>query len=119
MTNNRRSGEKEEPNELKGLSGSVNLFTPVFTTPLDIRAMKACRSESRKPLLPGIVYPFELAQYRFPCDLGSHIFWQSYKSTELELDCGEIGIHNGQDLLELCFAPDAADYIANYVSPKA
>ena len=36
----------------------VRLFTPVFTTPTDIREHKACRPQSRSPILPGIVYPF-------------------------------------------------------------
>ena len=47
------------------------------------------------PILPGIVYPFQLTSYRFPCDLGTYIFWNNLKSLETKLDCVELGIQNG------------------------
>lgn len=33
-----------------------------------------------------------------------------------ELDCNSLGIHNGQDLLELCSAESAAKYLTNLVA---
>ena len=36
----------------------VRLFTPIFTTPTNIREQKSCRSQLRSPIMPGIVYPF-------------------------------------------------------------
>ena len=39
-------------------------------------------------------------------------------SAQVELDCSRMGLHNGQDLLELCMAQDASDYLADKVSPS-
>ena len=39
-------------------------------------------------------------------------------SARVELDCSRMGLHNGQDLLELCMAQDASDYLADKVSPS-
>ena len=73
---------------------SIRLFTPIFTTPLDIFLNKACRKQKHSPILPGICYPFELKEYRFPCDLGTYIFWQGYSAHNAELDCKAMGISN-------------------------
>ena len=98
MTNTACKRAEEEPDceILKNVtsSQSVHLFTPIFSTPLDIRMHKACRKQTFSPILPGICYPFELAAYKFPCDLGTHLFWQSYMSAETELNCKAIGIQN-------------------------
>ena len=74
---------------------------------------------STKPILPGVVYPFLLSEYRFPCDVGTYIFWNNYKCAELTLDCEQLGIHNGQDLLELTTSNDAARFIADQVTPAS
>ena len=91
-----KAEEEGTVQDLKHLPENVKLFTPIFTTPLDIRKQKAASKEgNRRPILPGIVYPFQLTDYRFPCDLGTYLFWENYKSAELKLDCKEIRIHSG------------------------
>lgn len=69
--------------------------------------------------MPGIVYPFQLERYQFPCDLASYLFWQSYKAAATKLDCQAVGVMNGQDLLELVSAPKAADFIADLIAPDS
>ena len=97
---------------IKNMPEAVRLFTPNFTTPLDIRTQKTESKEgNRRPILPGIVYPFQLIETRFPCDLGTYLFWETYKSAELKLDCEELHIQSRQDLLELCTPLHAAEYI--------
>lgn len=110
--------DSESANSRLSLSQEVRLFTPKFSTPTIIRQIRKGYQPSRSPVLPGIVYPFQLERYNFPCDIGTYIFWQNYKANETELDCSKLGIHNGQDLLELCAAPDAANLIASLVSPS-
>ena len=105
--------------QLATLADKVTLYTPVFTTPLDIREHRAARTMSTKPILPGVVYPFLLSEYRFPCDVGTYIFWNNYKCADLKLDCQQLGIHNGQDLLELTTSEDAATFIADQVTPRS
>ena len=81
-----------EHDKITGLPDSVRLFTPIFSTPLDILEHKASRQQKHSPVLPGIVYPFHLAKYRFPCDLGTFLFSADYSSSEVELDCIKIKV---------------------------
>ena len=125
-----KSGKKEfeqetESNEQiqhinsESLPKGVRLFSPIFTTPLGLREHKLSRKLDRSPVMPGIVYPFPLEKYQFPCDIGSYIFWQSYKAAMTELDCKVMGFHSGQDLLELTSAIQAADFLTDLVAPKS
>ena len=72
---------------LESISSKCNLITPIFSTPLDIREHRKQRVMSNRPILPGVVYPFLLSEYRFPCDVGTYIFWANYKCKDLVLDC--------------------------------
>ena len=90
-----KSGKKETEQEIESneqissdsLPKGVRLFSPIFTTPLGLREQKLSRKLCYSPVMPGIVYPFPLEKYQFPCDIGSYIFWQSYKAAMTELDC--------------------------------
>ena len=62
-------------------------------------------------VLPNIVYPLQLSSYRLPCDLGSYIFWNSFRKASLTLDCSLIGIPNSEKLLNLCSYRDAVECI--------
>ena len=104
------SGVYELPKEIR-------LFTPIFTTPTNLRKHKECRKQLYSPIFPGIVFPFELNSYQFPCDLGTYLFWQNYCSVGVTLDCQKMRFHNGQDLLELCSASSAASYLVDLVAP--
>ena len=73
-----RDPESTSGSNIESLPLGVRVFSPVFTTPLDLREHKEMRAQSRAPVMPGMVYPFKLAQYNFPCDLGTYIIWQSY-----------------------------------------
>ena len=126
-----KSGKKETEQESElneqqmqqisseSLPKEVRLFSPIFTTPLGLREHKLSRKLDRSPIMPGIVYPFPLEKYQFPCDIGSYIFWQSYKAATTELDCKVMGFHSGQDLLELTSAIQAADFLTDLVAPKS
>ena len=70
----------------------MRLFTPIFTTPLDILSFKASRQSLQKPVLPGIIYPFRLAEYHFPCDLGSYLFYSNFAAKGVTLDCEQLNI---------------------------
>ena len=63
-------------------------------------------------VLPSIVYPVQLENYRLPCELGSYIFWNSFLQSELTIDCEKIGIPGGEQILNLCSYSDAVEYIA-------
>ena len=96
MTNScYRPDADDEKEKLTNLPDAVRLFSPIFTTPLDILAYKASRQSMQEPVLPGIVYPFRLAEYRFPCDLGSYLFYANFAAMSVELDCEQLNIHNG------------------------
>ena len=74
---------------------------------LETRHMK----EQHEIVLPSIVYPLQLTRYSMPCELGSYIFWNTFRLVELTLDCNLIGIPNSEKLLRLCNYRDAVDYI--------
>ena len=40
------------------LPSDVNVFTPIFTTPTDIKRHRRGHQSQRSPILPGVVYPF-------------------------------------------------------------
>ena len=63
-------------------------------------------------MLPSIVYPVQLENYRLPCELGSYIFWNTFLQSELTIDCKKIGIPSSEQLLNLCNYKDAVEYIA-------
>lgn len=117
MTNTSCKTLEDEVAPVTNLQEGVRVFTPIFTTPLDIRGFKSQMTQTLSPILPGIVYPFELSEYRFPCDFASYLFWQNYKAAQLQLNCQEMGIHNGQDLLEISSASDVANYLTDLVAP--
>lgn len=54
---------------------SVRLVQPIFTTCMDIAQHKVANRGKFKPILPGIIYPFQLTEYGFPRDLATFLFW--------------------------------------------
>lgn len=123
MTNSAAQTSDQEDSDskaiLEGLPKETRLFTPIFTTPNSLREHKQSKQSTQSPVMPGIVYPFQLERYQFPCDLASYLFWQSYKAASTTLDCQAVGVNCGQDLLSLVSAPKAADFIANLIAPDS
>ena len=79
MTNTScKEDDSGELDKLTDFPDNVRLFSPIFTTPLDIMAHKASRQSEMQPVLPGIIYPFRLAEYRMPCDLGTYLFYCNF-----------------------------------------
>ena len=68
-------------------------------------------------MLPGIIYPFRLSEYRMPCDLGTYLFYCNFANKAVQIDCEQLNVQNGQDLLELCMAKHAASFLADLVVP--
>ena len=113
---------------IASLAQGVRLLQPVFTNHLDIKQQRAIVEEKTahgqrtgllQPIIPAICYPFALTEYELPSDLGTYIFQQALGGTDTVIDCHELGIQNQQDLIELCMADSAADFLADLVLNQA
>lgn len=100
----------------------MQVLTPVLSPPTHLSHLKSQMGRQKNaPLVPGIVYPFELTRYENPADLASYVFWHAYRHSHkapLLLDCAEAGLCSGQDLLYLTTAQDAATYLTERVTGR-